>query len=267
MSGRLMMKRLCQITQRRSYIRDIGGLTSVISGNEVHGFKLRGDSSFRVHFHQENKRISPWHDIVLFPDDNNKRIMNFVNEIPKYSCEKMEIATKEEFNPIKQDEKKGKLRFYPFASLVNYGCLPQTWEDPTKSSHGLEFKGDNDPIDVVEVGSRVAKMGEVLKIKVIGSLGMIDEGEMDWKVIGIDVNDPMASDIESVSDLERLKPGKVREIVNWFKYYKVPDDKPINEFAFNEEALEFKETLEIIEETHEFWKNKEALAKEGLWFH
>lgn len=32
--------------------------------------------------------------------------------------------------PIKQDVKKGKLRFYPYNINWNYGMLPQTWEDP-----------------------------------------------------------------------------------------------------------------------------------------
>ena len=36
----------------------------------------------------------------------------------------------EEGTPIKQDIKKGKLRFYPYNINWNYGLLPQTWEDP-----------------------------------------------------------------------------------------------------------------------------------------
>jgi len=52
----------------------------------------------------------------------------------------MEVATDEVNTPIKQDMKKGKLRFYHYDSLVNYGCIPQTWEDPahidTHTSYG-----------------------------------------------------------------------------------------------------------------------------------
>jgi len=43
----------------------------------------------------------------------------------------MEVATKEENNPIAQDIKKGKLRDYHGPIFWNYGCLPQTWEDPS----------------------------------------------------------------------------------------------------------------------------------------
>lgn len=42
----------------------------------------------------------------------------------------MELATTEANNPIKQDMKKGKLRYYPYNINWNYGMLPQTWEDP-----------------------------------------------------------------------------------------------------------------------------------------
>lgn len=36
--------------------------------------------------------------------------------------------------PIKQDIKKGKLRFYPYNIDWNYGLLPQTWEDPAHTN-------------------------------------------------------------------------------------------------------------------------------------
>lgn len=56
--------------------------------------------------------------------------MNFLCEIPKETSAKMELATDEVRNPIKQDTKKGKLRHYPYNINWNYGMLPQTWEDP-----------------------------------------------------------------------------------------------------------------------------------------
>lgn len=35
-------------------------------------------------------------------------------------------------------------------------------------------------------------------VKVIGAIGLIDEGETDWKIIAIDVNDPKAHFINGV---------------------------------------------------------------------
>ncbi len=52
----------------------------------------------------------------------------------------MEVATTEARNPIKQDIKKGNLRFYPYNINWNYGLLPQTWEDPAHEHPELKVK-------------------------------------------------------------------------------------------------------------------------------
>lgn len=42
----------------------------------------------------------------------------------------------------------------------NYGCFPQTWEDPTYIHPDAEgCRGDNDPLDVVEIGACIIKPG------------------------------------------------------------------------------------------------------------
>ena len=83
--------------------------------------------SFRLNFKGEDgAALSPWHDIPL----KGAGGYNMVVEIPKMTKAKMEVATKEENNPIAQDIKKGNLRDYHGPIFWNYGCLPQTWEDP-----------------------------------------------------------------------------------------------------------------------------------------
>lgn len=39
--------------------------------------------------------------------------------------------------------------------------------------------------------------GQVIQVKVLGILAMIDEGETDWKVIAINVKDPDADNLNS----------------------------------------------------------------------
>lgn len=39
--------------------------------------------------------------------------------------------------------------------------------------------------------------GEVIKVKVLGTLALIDEGETDWKVIVINTDDPDADNYNS----------------------------------------------------------------------
>jgi inorganic pyrophosphatase len=44
------------------------------------------------------------------------------------------------------------------------------------------LRGDNDPIDVLEIGTRQLKAGEIVPVKVLGILALIDDSETDWKV-------------------------------------------------------------------------------------
>ncbi|XP_070503645.1 inorganic pyrophosphatase [Chironomus tepperi] len=209
--------------------------------------------------------ISPLHDIPLYAN-NSSQIFNMVVEVPRWTNAKMEITLGEELNPIKQDIKKEKLRFvaniFPHHGYIwNYGALPQTWEYPEHIDKATGCRGDNDPIDVCEIGSRVAKRGDVIQVKVLGTLALIDEGETDWKVLAIDVNDPVADKMEDVQDIEKFFPGLLRATVEWFKFYKVPDGKPENQFAFNSEAKNAAFAKNIINETHTFWQrliNKEV---------
>ncbi|ETW05124.1 hypothetical protein H310_04143 [Aphanomyces invadans] len=199
--------------------------------------------------------MSPWHDIPLRPHgENRSNVFNFVNEISKGTRAKMEIAGEEAHNPIKQDVKKGNLRFYHFDSLVNYGCIPQTWEDPAHIDPATQHGGDNDPIDVCEIGSRVASVGDVYPVKVLGVLGMIDDGETDWKVIAIATDDPLAAQLHDLDDLQKHAPATVAAIRDWFRDYKIPDGKPPSAFAFDGHAKPRDFAIQVIEQTHASWK-------------
>lgn len=181
----------------------------------------------------------------------------------------MEIAGDEAFNPIKQDMKNGKPRFYHFDSLVNYGCLPQTWEDPHHVDATTAFGGDNDPIDVVEIGRRVLGVGEVAQVKVLGVLAMIDDGETDWKVVAINVDDPLAALVDDVRDLAKTElHDLVPQVHRWFRDYKIPDGKRPSAFAFNGEAQSRDFAVDVIQQTHESWKQlvgRELSTPTTLW--
>ena len=97
----------------------------------------RASTDFRIFVEEKGKPISWWHDVPLKNADGT---LNFICEIPKESSAKMEVATKEARNPIKQDIKKGNLRFYPYNINWNYGLLPQTWEDPSHEHPELKVK-------------------------------------------------------------------------------------------------------------------------------
>jgi nucleosome-remodeling factor subunit len=211
---------------------------------------------YRVFFTKDGNVISPFHDIPL---DGGNGTYNMVVEVPRWTNAKMEIDTKAKMNPIKQDVKKGKLRFvhncFPHHGYIwNYGALPQTWEDPSHTDVHTGAKGDNDPIDVCEIGFKVHPRGSVVQVKVLGVMALIDEGETDWKVLAIDVNDPLATELNDVDDIEKHMPGFLKATNEWFRIYKIPAGKPENQFAFNGEAKNKAFALDIIQQTHQQWQ-------------
>ncbi|CAN8251648.1 unnamed protein product [Cochlearia groenlandica] len=207
---------------------------------------------YRVFFQDgSGKKVSPWHDIPLNLGDG---VFHCIVEIPKESSAKMEVATDEDFTPIKQDTKKGKLRYYPYNINWNYGLLPQTWEDPTQANSEIEGAfGDNDPVDVVEIGESQRKTGEVIKVKPLAALAMIDEGELDWKIVAISLDDPKAHLVHDVDDVEKHFPGTLTAIRDWFRDYKIPDGKPANRFGLGDKPANKDYALKIIHETNESW--------------
>ncbi|ODQ66827.1 inorganic pyrophosphatase [Nadsonia fulvescens var. elongata DSM 6958] len=213
----------------------------------------------RVFIEQDGKPVSPFHDIPLYANEE-QTILNMVVEVPRWTNAKLEISKEETLNPILQDTKKGKLRFvrncFPHHGYIhNYGAFPQTWEDPNVSHPETKAKGDNDPLDVCEIGETVGTVGQVKQVKVLGVMALLDEGETDWKIIAIDVKDPLAPKLNDIEDVERHLPGLLRATNEWFRIYKIPDGKPENQFAFSGECKNKKYALDVIRECNEAWKS------------
>ena len=189
-----------------------------------------------------------------------------MNEIPKNSRAKFEIDTKSPFNPIRQDTKNNDLRFFKYGNLpFNYGALPQTWEDPLHIDPHMKLGGDKDPLDVVELSPAPLEAGHVYKIKIIGVLALIDEDEVDWKLLGIHVEHPLAGKLNDVGNLETVLPGAEHRLKEWFRMYKTPDGKPENKFGFKDRLLNREFAYSIIDQTHESWKQLREVGYDDLW--
>ncbi|ESS70480.1 acidocalcisomal pyrophosphatase [Trypanosoma cruzi Dm28c] len=214
-------------------------------------------------------QVSPWHDIPLYvrdlvrtkPASLPMNRYNFICEIPKWTRAKFEIATGEPFNPIKQDIKNGVPRFYKHGDMMwNYGALPQTWESTDVVFEGGYF-GDNDPIDAIEIGMTQFKVGQVGAVKVLGILGMIDDGQMDWKVICISHNDPICRFLKDIHDVPKFLPGCLDAIHEWFRVYKICQGGVENKFVFNGEFKDKSFAMKVIDESHYMWGNLRKINK------
>ncbi|KAK0642927.1 inorganic pyrophosphatase [Cercophora newfieldiana] len=224
--------------------------------------------SHRIYFESNHHPISPIHDIPLVhtPSQNGcPRIFNMIVEIPRWTNPKFEISLTHPFNPIHQDTYPSSsspphhLRFqpsiHPFTGYpFNYGALPQTWEDPFHPDPHTHIRGDNDPLDACEIGQRIAHTGDVKAVKVLGVLGLIDQEETDWKVVVIDVEDPMAGRVNDVGDVEGVMPGVLEGMRDWFRVYKIPEGGEENKYAFGGEVKGRGFAEGVIGGCHRGWK-------------
>jgi len=238
---------------------DVASLSTEARGPE-------GTLEYRLYYTASGADVSPWHDIPLFTGEPG--VVNYVNEISKGTDAKMEIATDEAATPIKQDVKKGALRFYKYSkSLVNYGALPQTWEDPADIVVDTGLGGDGDPLDCIDISPKVMPRGAVYPVKVLGTLALLDEGETDWKILAVNAADEKAALVNDIGDVEAHYPGIVDEVREWFRVYKTAEGKGLNEYAFDGKALDKEYALQVIANTNTSWSklcSGEIANEDGL---
>lgn len=202
-----------------------------------------------------NKTYLLINDIVKsFIDDINyydNGSINMVCEIPKNSLAKMEIIY-EENNPIKQDLLNGKPRFFDKSIPWNYGAIPQTLESKDFIYKETGLRGDGDPLDIIDIGNKIVNIGEVIQVKILGILPLIDEGETDWKIIAINKNDKRSYELNDFNDLNE---EELLKIFDWFINYKLKSKNIKNYIGFNGKIEGKKLALRIIEECHLHWRN------------
>ncbi len=209
-----------------------------------------GTKDFRIYLEDwQGKRVSFIDDVPLWANEKES-IVNMVVEIPQHTNYKMEIAALEEDHPIMHDTKGKSLRFtnecYPF----NYGAVPQTWENPNKIDPLIQLKGDGDPLDICEIGTRIHNSGDIIQVKILGAYAMIDEDEADWKIVGIDIRD---HEYQKFLNEEFLKEEKDDILIHFLKYYKIKDGKRPSKFAFEGKLLNAETAMQVIKEAHSEW--------------
>ena len=107
----------------------------------------------------------------------------------------------------------------------------------------LERPGDGDPVDVVELGDEPLAVGEVLRVRVLGAIGLIDQGEADWKIVALRVG----------QDPSSVTPNKIEAVKHWFRTYKVAEGKSENEIAFEGKFLSADFAMKIVMHAHACW--------------
>lgn len=197
-----------------------------------------------------------WHDISLKHFDNNNKSTNYYNyvvEITPHTHEKMEVNKELDRNPITLD------RLYKLPIPFTYGCLPQTYEDPSEHDPILNILGDDDPLDVCDVSNIICDIflkdnnlfkypytGQVKQGVIIGLLSIIDKGFADWKVIVIEKDIyNMLSDVDKNNALN----SEVKKIlVDW---YNSDQKSKVGDFYHEDHHIKH-----VIEHTHNSYHKK-----------
>ena len=144
-----------------------------------------------------------WHDI----DNDRIKANDFIVciEIPKGSKKKYELD--KETGLIILD----RILFTSTHSPANYGFIPRT------------YAGDRDPIDVLVLCQETLDPLVLVRCKPIGVIKMIDNDDVDEKVIAVPVSDPSYNGYNNISEL----PQHIfEEISHFFTVYKQLEGKP-----------------------------------------
>ena len=132
--------------------------------------------------------------------------MNVIVEIPKGSKNKYEID--KETGLIALDRVMHTSQDMPF----DYGFVPQTlWED-------------GDPLDVVILTTYPLHPGILVKVRAVGMMDMVDDGESDVKIIAVPVKDPRFAEIQDLSDVNK---HTLKEMEHYFTTYKKLQNKEV----------------------------------------
>lgn len=129
----------------------------------------------------------------------DNRVVEAIIEIPMGTKNKYEIDKLR--NRIKLDRVLYSQMTYP----AEYGYIENTLAE------------DDDPLDILVLASTKTFPGCIVDARIIGALDMIDNGEKDYKIIGVMDSDPRFSHIHDLSDIQE---HMLREIKHFFRTYK-----------------------------------------------
>lgn len=173
--------------------------------------------------------MHPWHD--LSPGPGAPRVVDVFVEIPRGGRVKYEI-----------DHECGLLRasrvlygaiHYP----ANYGFIPRTLDD------------DGDALDVLVLSQDEVVPGALVSARIIGVMPMVDQGQVDDKIIAVMIGDPM---FEGVRTLDDLAPFRMNEIMRFFGDYKALEEKEVRVAA----PHGLDEAVKVVERSLAAWQER-----------
>ncbi|MCH6200260.1 inorganic diphosphatase [Aquiflexum sp. LQ15W] len=168
------------------------------------------------------------HFLHGYPAMVGDSLINVVVEIPTGTLEKWEVN--KENGHLELPEIDGIRRVVDYLGYPgNYGMIPQSLQDPAKG-------GDGDPLDILILGPPLTR-GSLVECRVIGIIRMLDNGELDDKLIGLPAKGYLEN-IRTMKNLEDDYPGMIEILTIWFENYKGKGQVKIKSISEKEEAFQ-----------------------------
>jgi len=211
----------------------------------------REDGLDRIYLQQPKDRyISIWHGIPMLADKENK-IYNMVVEVPRGEMDKYRMDLSLPMNPLVEQPERI-TEEDPIDYIHSYGILPQSFigKDETDAISGM--KGNGMPLHVVEISENAHREGAVVRVKILGALGVTNEAQnmIDYKLVGIDANSPLAATLKNLDDVEAQFPDLLASTRGFFRYYRYPE---ISQIANKGDYLRADDAEKIIDAAHQSW--------------
>ena len=151
-------------------------------------------------------------DFEKLPTFSKSGHVQMIVEIPAGTRKKYEYDSQSgQFTNLNDLEKERLVNYLPYPA--NYGFIPST---KMHRSSG----GDGDSMDILLI-SEALHIGTIIDIKLIGILRLLDDGEKDYKLIAIPVDEnKQISNLSSFMELENNYSSIKNIIEMWFLNYK-----------------------------------------------
>jgi len=151
-------------------------------------------------------------DVYRAPAITETGAINAVIEIPAGTSQKIEFNNGNK--RFETDQEEGKDRIIDFLPYpANYGFIPSTMMDQDRG-------GDGDALDVLVIAA-AQPTGTLMAIRPIATLNLIDDGEIDTKIIAVPADSTLQIiQVKGFEDFLIKYNAGMRIVETWFLNYK-----------------------------------------------
>ena len=215
--------------------------------------KTESGDAYYLQNTKTNKTESFW--TTFPPTKTHYKTINCIIEVPRGTLAKFQVIKDLPDHPISQDKRtlnnQKVNRYYQMGTFFNYGFIPQTWDSNRTGKYQVpDFIGDNDPLDVIEISPGPIYSMLPQECVILGALGLIDQEEIDWKIITLERDYAKQMNINSLNDVLELFPDKMDYIREYYRMYKTHEGKPQNTFLNEGKYYDEEAALQIIKDAH-----------------